>query len=80
MLPALNEYSTGIEIIPESPDEINVGDIVVYEKNGEQIIHRVKLIKEKNYEKIFILQGDNDNFKEEVKFENIKYILVGVLY
>lgn len=80
MLPIFNEFSTGIEIKPEYENQIKTGDIIVYEKDREQIIHRVKYIKEENGEKIFVLQGDNDNFKEEIKFENIKYILVGVLY
>ena len=80
MLPALNEFSTGIEIKPKSEEQIKVGDIIVYERSNEQIIHRVKYIKEENGEEIFVLQGDNDNFKEEVRFQEIKYILVGVIY
>lgn len=80
MKPVLNEYSNGIEIVPKSEDEIKVGDIIVYQKNDERIIHRVKYIKEENGEKTFVLKGDNDDKEESVKFTDIKYILIGVLY
>ena len=80
MMPVLNQYSTGIEIVPKTEDEIKIGDIIVYQKDNERIIHRVKYIKEENGEKTFVLKGDNDNKEESVKFADIKYILVGVLY
>lgn len=80
MKPVLNQYSTGIEIVPKTEDQIKVGDIIVYQKEDERIIHRVKYIKEENGEKTFILKGDNDYNEESVKFTDIKYILIGVLY
>ena len=80
MEPVLNEYSNGIEIIPKSEDEIKVGDIIVYQNGNEKIIHRVKYINEENGKKTFVLKGYNDNNEESVKFTDIKYILIGVLY
>lgn len=84
MDPLLDIGANGIEIIPESEDQINVGDVVAYESKFSKglIVHRVF---EKNQDEngtYFRLKGDNNSFKdpEKVRFSQIEYQLIGVLY
>lgn len=84
MSPVLDEGSNGIEIVPKSIEDIHVGDIVAYETkyNRIPIVHRVIAIKKDNLGTYFVLKGDN-NMKadgEKVRFEQIKYKLVAVIY
>lgn len=84
MSPVLDESSNGIEIVPKSIEDIHVGDIVAYETkyNRIPIVHRVIAIKSDELGTYFVLKGDN-NMKadgEKVRFEQIKYKLVAVLY
>lgn len=84
MSPVLDEGSNGIEIVPKSIEEIHIGDIVAYETkyNRIPIVHRVIAIKKDSLGAYFVLKGDN-NMKadgEKVRFEQIKYKLVAVIY
>lgn len=81
MLPVFGVNSTGIEIIPKSEEQINVGDIITFEKGGKLIAHRVieKGADDKGI--FFITKGDNNNLDDgKIRFEHIKGILVGILY
>ena len=84
MDPLLDEDSNAIQIIPESEDEILVGDIITYESElmDGLIIHRVIVISEDEQGKYFIAKGDNnpDPDPEKIRFSQIKRILVGILY
>jgi len=84
MDPLLDEDSNAIQIIPESEDEILVGDIITYESELMEglIIHRVIVISEDEQGKYFIAKGDNnpDPDPEKIRFYQIKRILVGILY
>src|SRR3989344_818878 len=87
MTPLLNENSNAIQIIPETEDQVEVGDIVSYESFAGQtrgliIIHR---IIEKNIDEegvYFIAKGDNNlqPDPEKIRFSQIKRVLVGVIY
>lgn len=84
MSPVLDEGANGIEIVPKSIDEIHIGDIIAYETKWSSIpiVHRVIAIKEDGKGIYFILKGDN-NLKrdpENVRFEQIRYKLVAVIY
>jgi len=79
MKPTFDQYSNGIRIIPSSPEQINVGDIVTF--GAENIVHRVveKGLDENGY--WFITKGDNNQIDDgEIRFEDIKYVTIGVLY
>lgn len=82
MDPFLDAGSNGIEIKPSSENEIQVGDIISYELNGDIIIHRV--INKDTDEKgiYFIAQGDNNPIQDpaKIRFSQIKGILVGIIY
>lgn len=84
MDPVLDYGANGIEIIPESSEDLEVGDIIVYEPDWTDglIVHR---IVEKNIDEdgvYFVLQGDNNSTKDpgRVRFEQVKFVLVGVIY
>ncbi|MDI6737304.1 MAG: signal peptidase I [Nanoarchaeota archaeon] len=84
MSPVLDEGSNGIEIVPKSIEDIHVGDIVAYETkfNRIPIVHRVIAIKKDSLGTYFVLKGDN-NMKadgEKVRFGQVKYKLVAVIY
>lgn len=81
MEPVLDENSNGIRIIPESEEQINIGDIITFEKNNELIIHRVI---EKGIDKngtYFITKGDNNDITDgKIRFNEIKYLTIGVIW
>ena len=81
MKPVLDEYSTGIRIVPKSEEEINVGDIVTFEKDNDLIIHRVIEKGEDSDGVYFITQGDNSNVSDgKIRFNEIKYVTIGVIW
>ncbi len=84
MDPILDESANAIEIIPESENDIKIGDIVSYnskEKNMT-LVHRVIDIGYDNEGKYFILKGDNNIYpdQEKVRFEGIQRIIVMIIY
>ncbi|MBS3108793.1 hypothetical protein J4409_02880 [Candidatus Woesearchaeota archaeon] len=82
MDPLLDEYATGIEVEVKSEDELHVGDVVAYETDIGLIAHRIIEISYDNDGKYFILKGDNNNGSDpyKIRFNQIKYVLVGVIY
>lgn len=84
MEPLLDSKSTGIEIVPASSAEIKVGDVISYESkySDDAIIHRVVRIGEDSDGWFAVTKGDNnnDNDPEKVRFEQVKRVLVGLLY
>lgn len=81
MKPVLDSGATGIRIVPETSKEIKVGDIVSYRSEDKLIVHRVIEIGNDVMGVYFITQGDNNPVEDElIRFENIEYVTVGVLY
>lgn len=84
MDPLIDEDSNGIEIIPISEDQIKVGDVVAYESDYSQgvIIHRVIEKATDDKGTYFIIKGDNNKEQDpgKVRFDQIKRVLVGVIY
>ena len=84
MDPVLDYGANGLELKPKSEDDLFIGDIVAYESKitNELIIHRIVDIKEDSQGKYFILKGDNNITKdpEKVRFSQIKYMLIGIIY
>jgi signal peptidase I len=84
MLPLFDKGHNGIEIIPEKPRDIKIGDIIAYQSNivNGLIVHRVIDINQDNKGLYFITKGDNNQTQdpEKIRFNQIKYILIGVLY
>lgn len=81
MLPVLGKNSTGINVRPDSPDEINIGDIVSFRKNNEVFVHRVIEKSEDEKGVFFITKGDNNLFDDgKVYFKEIDSVLIGIIY
>jgi hypothetical protein len=84
MDPVLDETSNAIEIVPTSHEQINKGDIISYkvEEIEGTIIHRVIETGFDENGWFAITKGDNlekaDPFK--IRFENIKRVVVAVIY
>ena len=81
MEPVLGAGSTGIRVVPEGAGEVNLGDIVSFRKDGVLIVHRVVEKGMDNEGVYFITKGDNSEFVDEkIRFEDIEYVLVGVVW
>ncbi|MFH1317168.1 MAG: hypothetical protein ABII01_06615 [Candidatus Woesearchaeota archaeon] len=83
MDPVIDYGTHAIEIVPESRFDIHVGDIASYEnQDNDIIIHRVVEIGEDDSGWFAIMKGDNSNIEdpEKVRFEQIKRVLVMIIY
>jgi signal peptidase I len=81
MQPVFNEYSNGIRVTPKSEEDIHVGDIISFEKNGLTIVHRVIEKGIDSQGTYFITKGDNTEIIDgKIRFKDIKYKTIGVLY
>jgi len=81
MKPFFDEKANGIRIVPETADQIEVGDIISYKFENMLIVHRVV---EKGFDGqgvYFITKGDNNMISDgKVRFEDIEYVTVGVIF
>ncbi len=81
MKPVLDEDSTGIRIKPENEEQIKVGDIVSFEQDNQLIVHRVVETGKDEQGTYFITKGDSNNVTDgKVRFSQIKYITIGILW
>jgi len=84
MDPTIDVGANALQMVPQSPDDIYVGDIVSYESElvDGVIIHRVVEIGDDEEGKYFILKGDNNPFRDpgKVRFSQIRRVLVGIIY
>lgn len=81
MSPLLNSKANGIRIIPENPELINLGTIVSFEQDDKLIVHRVVEKGEDDEGTYYIVKGDNNSTTDgKIRFEDIKYVTIGVLW
>jgi len=81
MNPILDENSNGIRIIPESEEKVNIGDIISFQDGNYLIVHRVIEKGIDNEGVYFITKGDNNSINDgKIRFKDIRYITIGVLY
>ncbi|MEM4245192.1 MAG: hypothetical protein QXR60_03245, partial [Candidatus Nanoarchaeia archaeon] len=84
MEPVLKAGANGLELIPQSDSDIYVGDIVAYEASWSDglVVHRVIEKGRDEFGTYFILKGDNNSSVDpgKVRFSDIKYVLIGVIY
>jgi len=81
MIPVLDEGSNGIRIVPDSEQEIHVGDIITFKQDNHYIVHRVIEKGRDNKGVYFIAKGDNNNVSDgKVRFSDIKYKTIGVIW
>jgi hypothetical protein len=84
MDPVFDYGSNAIEIVPQSSDEIEAGDIVSYSSKYASgiIIHRVIKIGTDEQGWYAILKGDNNEQPDpgRVRFSQIRRVLVAIIY
>ena len=84
MEPIIDIEANAIQIVPQKPSDIHVGDIISYNTklSENRIIHRVIEISEDEEGWYAITKGDNldkpDPFR--IRFNDIKRIVVGIIY
>ena len=83
MDPSLDYGANALQLIPQQPSDIAVGDIISYTNDKEQrIIHRVVYKGEDTDGTYFIVKGDNNKVSDpgKVRFEQIDRVLFGIIY
>ena len=81
MKPVLDKGSNGIRIVPQSIDDITIGDIVSYRFGKILVVHRI-IEKGIDAEGVyFVTKGDNNNLSDEkIRFKDIEYLTIGVIW
>ena len=84
MLPVIDVGANSIEITPQSPEQVHVGDIISYKSkfaNGV-IIHRVTEIGQDKEGWFCRVKGDSLEKEDpgKIRFEQIVGIVVGIIY
>ncbi len=84
MDPVIDASANAIEIVPKSPDQISVGDIISYQtpNTGGTIIHRVVDIAEDDKGWYVITKGDNNPSADpfRVRFTDVRRLVVAIVY
>jgi len=84
MDPFLDSNSNGIEIKPDSAEQVQVGDIISYRSDYANgiIIHRVIEKSQDEQGTYFKVKGDNNSLKDpgKIRFDQIEGVLVGIIY
>ena len=84
MDPVIDSTSKAIQVIPESENDIHVGDIAAYSSKyeNETITHRVAEIGRDSKGWYAIFKGDNNKYPdpEKVRFEQITRVVVAIVY
>ncbi len=81
MLPVLDENTNGIKIVPKTEDDINIGDIITFERDDFLIVHRVIRKGTDSQGTYFITKGDNNLFSDgKVRSKDIKYKTIMLVY
>lgn len=81
MDPVFDREANSIEIKPEI-DKLRVGDIISFKTTKGLIIHRIIEIGEDEYGWYCKTKGDNNQHpdKEKIRYEEIKGVVIGVIY
>ena len=82
MEPVLNVNSISLELTPQTPYYIKEVDIISFKEGSIVIIHRVIIKGEDSQGIFFVTKGDNNNEPDpyKVRFNQIKGVVVGILY
>ncbi|MBT4351648.1 hypothetical protein HOD20_03910 [archaeon] len=84
MDPVIDQGANAIQVVPKSPSQIDVGDIISYTSKYTTgtIIHRVVEIGEDKDGWYAVMKGDNNSQKDpgKVRFDQILRVVVGIIY
>ena len=81
MDPVLDTGANGLQVAPQSPNQLSIGHIISYDIGNGPIIHRIVSIGNDG-EWYAIAKGDNNAFADPVKvrFNEIRRVLIGIIY
>jgi hypothetical protein len=82
MDPLLDIGANGIQIAPKNESQIEVGDVITYDRGQGMIIHRVVEIGSDTFGWYAIVQGDNNDIADpvRVRFEDVRRVLIAIIY
>lgn len=84
MDPVFDKGNNALQIVPSSAEQLAVGDIITYKSKylNDAIIHRIIAIGTDSEGWYAITKGDNNDVPdpEKVRFNQVKKVLVGILY
>lgn len=84
MSPVLDSGAHGIEVVPQSRDELHIGDIVAYENSLSTypVVHRIVGIRQDGLGTYYVVKGDNNETADPIKvrFDQIRYKLIAIIY
>jgi len=84
MIPLIDKGANAILIRPDDESEINIGDIIAYYSEEAQglVTHRVVKSGFGAEEWYVIAKGDNTDVldPEKIRFDQVRYVVVGILY
>ncbi|MBT4651180.1 hypothetical protein HOC13_01530 [Candidatus Woesearchaeota archaeon] len=82
MDPLIDENSNAIEIIPNDPEEIKIGDVIAYSTSYGTVIHRVVDKGTDSKGIYYLVKGDNSRLRDltKVRFNEIEGVVVAVVY
>lgn len=78
----LDDGHNGLEFVPESIDDIHLGDIIAFRHDDRLIVHRIIEIGNDQNGWYAITKGDNNAQADPGKrrFNDIKFITFGIIY
>lgn len=80
MIPTIGKGCNGLEFIPESPEEINIGDMIAFKRGDSLIIHRIIKTGIDNNGWFAITKGDNNQYNDgRISFEDIQFVTFGII-
>ncbi len=80
MVPTLDKGCNGLEFIPNTPQDLHIGDMIAFEQNKRLIIHRIQKIGQDQDGWFAITKGDNNKFTDgKVRWSEIKYVTFGII-
>ena len=82
MDPVFDAGSNALEIVPSSPDVLNVGDIIAYDIPEGTVIHRIVKTGSDESGWYAIVKGDNNPGPDpdKVRWEQVRRVLVAIIY
>ncbi len=84
MLPVINKDSNALQVVPNCPEDIELGDIVSYRSDYADgvIIHRVIHIDEDEQGPYFVLKGDNNPSSDpgRIRCSQIDRKVIAIIY
>ncbi len=82
MDPFLDETSNAIQVLPQNPELIEVGDVISYKVSSTVFIHRVIEKGVDGDGLYYIVKGDNNSLRDpfKVRYQDVQGVVVAIIY